>query len=77
MKKCRQPIEWQYATKNKLWEAARYKYAKKLLVDPEFVRAEIRVFHLLTNIHCCFYGNQVSDFFDMDPPSAEEYLSMH
>ena len=77
MKKCRQPIEWQYALKNKYWEAARFKYAKKLLVDPELVQAEIRIFHLLTNIHCCFYGNQISNFYDVVPPSADEYLNMH
>lgn len=77
MKKCRQPVEWVYALKNKYWEGARFKYSKKLLVDPELVRAEIRVFHLLTNIHCCYYGNQISQFFDVISPSTEEYLTMH
>lgn len=77
MKKCRQPIEWEYALKNKYWEAARFKYCKKLLVNAELVRAEIRVFHLLTNIHCCYYGNQISQFYNMIPPSAAEYLNMH
>ena len=30
----------------------------------------------LTNIHNCFHANQISQYFGVDPPSLEEYLSM-
>ena len=31
----------------------------------------------LTNMHNCLYPNQTSQYFDMEPPSLEEYLAMN
>ena len=31
---------------------------------------------LLTNCHTCLYGSETSDFFDLPPPTLEEYLLM-
>ena len=30
---------------------------------------------ILTNLLTCFYGCNTSEFFDLDPPSPEEYLA--
>jgi hypothetical protein len=29
---------------------------------------------LLTNAHCCLYGNQTSEAFGLSPPSLEDYF---
>lgn len=31
---------------------------------------------LLTNVHSCLYGNQTANFFNLQPPSLEEYLAV-
>lgn len=76
MNKIRVPIEWNYGLKDRLWQLMRDRYSKKLLVNAERVKAEIRVAHLLTNIYTCYNGSQVSNYFDCDPPSARTYLSL-
>lgn len=31
---------------------------------------------LLTNLQCCFYGNQIGKYYECKPPTAEEYLGI-
>ena len=30
---------------------------------------------LLTNVHTCFYGSQMTDSFNADPPTLEQYFN--
>ena len=76
MNKIRVPVEWNYASNQQLWKFSVRHEGKKLDADGELVAAEIRLMHLFTNIFTCFNGNEVSSFFDCDPPNMEDYLSL-
>jgi hypothetical protein len=77
MAKCREPIEWHHGLNDRLWEASRFKHAKKLPLNADLVKGEIRVTTLLTNVHACMNGNQVTSFFLCEPPNVEERLNFH
>jgi hypothetical protein len=74
--KVRESIEWGYGeTKNK-WHGLDRHYQKFLDRDMELVCSEVRVALLLTNITTCMRnGNQVSEYFDLDVPSLNDYLT--
>ena len=46
---------------------------QKLFLQP--LKQQYFVAAILTNIHTCMHGSQVSKYFSCDPPTLEEYLS--
>ncbi|RPA94895.1 hypothetical protein L873DRAFT_1699950, partial [Choiromyces venosus 120613-1] len=66
-------VEWRFAHIVNYWSFAVFKRGLKLHLSP--VAAYYIIAVLLTNCHTCLRGgNQTSENFRMDPPSAEEYL---
>ena len=65
-------VEWGFQKIIALWAFMDYKKNQKLYLQS--VGTAYLVATLLTNCHSCFYGSEVSQFFDMVPPSLEEYL---
>lgn len=51
-----------------------FKKNQKLYLQP--VKKMYYVAALLTNCHSCLYSNQVASYFNMPPPSLEEYLTV-
>ena len=49
-------------------------YKKNLKIGLSSVRKMYIVCALLRNAITCLYGNQTSEFFDLEPPTLEEYF---
>ena len=72
MSSVRESVEWGFQKILALWAGLDFKKNQKLylqLVGPAYLVAT-----LLTNCHSCLYGSEISQFFDMIPPSLEAYL---
>ncbi len=73
MSAVRVSVDWGFGIVLRLWTLADLKSGQKLWsgsVGKQYVVAV-----LLTNIHTCMkQGNQISDFFELKPPSVEAYL---
>ncbi|KAF0709186.1 hypothetical protein AaE_012948 [Aphanomyces astaci] len=73
MSRVRQSVEWNFMIMKSLWAFITFKNLSKIRLSP--VAKIVCVAMLLTNCHCCYYGgNQISDYFGLEPPSLEEYL---
>ncbi|KAF0730070.1 hypothetical protein AaE_009328 [Aphanomyces astaci] len=73
MSRVRQSVEWNFKILKTLWSFITFKMLSKIQLSP--VAKIVSIAMLLTNCHCChFRGNQISDFFDLEPPSLKEYL---
>ncbi|ETW05261.1 hypothetical protein H310_04225 [Aphanomyces invadans] len=73
MSSVRQAVEWNFKIMKTLWPHVSYKNMSKIMQSP--VAKIVCVAMLLTNCHCChFRGNQISMYFDLLPPTLEEYL---
>ncbi|KAH9161366.1 hypothetical protein AeNC1_018918 [Aphanomyces euteiches] len=73
MSQSRQSVEWYFGRMKTLWANIMFKLQQKVLLSP--VGKFVCVAMCLTNLHCCIYrGNQISSYFNCDPPSLEEYL---
>jgi hypothetical protein len=70
----RQSVEWSFGRMKILWAFIDFKKNHKLLLSP--VGKVMNVAMLLTNCHTCYFGgNQISMYFNLNPPTLEEYLS--
>ena len=49
-------------------------FKKNLKIDLSYVGKMYLVCALLRNAMTCLYGNQTCDFFELDPPSPEDYF---
>ena len=68
-------IEWAFG---KVTSQNRYiDYYKGMAIGMIPVGRMYRVAVLLANAHSCFYGNQSSLYFNIEPPSIEEYFSIN
>ena len=72
MSKVRVAVEWNFGLL-----VARFKhadFAKGLKIQDGEVVKTFRVAALLANCHTCLYGSQHTTYFDIMPPTVEEYL---
>ena len=69
----REPIEWGNKEVKNYFKSLNYSNGLRLGSMP--VCEMILYSFLMTNILCCFYGNQTSEYFHCRPPTLEEYLS--
>jgi nuclease HARBI1 len=75
MSSVREAVEWNFGLLKALWKFIDFKKQHKILLSP--VARIILVAMLLTNCHTCYHeGNQISMYFDLKPPSLEQYLSL-
>jgi hypothetical protein len=57
-----------------LWGFITYKMQQKIMLSN--VGTSVLVAMFLTNCNCCYYGgNQISFYFDMCPPTLQEFLT--
>lgn len=76
MSRVRQSVEWNFKVMKSLWAFITYKNLSKIRLSP--VAKIVCVAMLLTNCHCCHEGgNQISKYFEIDPPTLEEYLDTY
>lgn len=73
MSTVRQAVEWGFGKIISEFAFLDFKKNQKIMLQA--VPRMYRVATLLTNCHACMYGNQVSSYFDLEPPSLSEYLS--
>ncbi|CAN7982950.1 unnamed protein product [Ixodes hexagonus] len=73
MSTVRQAVEWGFG--KIVAEFAFVDFPKNQKVFKQRVARMYRVATLLANCHTCTYGSQITSFFDLDPPTLEEYLS--
>ncbi|KAF0697991.1 Aste57867_11373 [Aphanomyces stellatus] len=75
MSKVRQAVEWSFGRMKTLWAYVTYKLQQKIMLQS--VGKAICLAMLFTNCHCCYYrGNQISSYFNLTPPSLEDYLHL-
>ncbi|KAF0703626.1 hypothetical protein AaE_015294 [Aphanomyces astaci] len=73
MSRVRQSVEWNFKVMKTLWSFITFKTLSKIRLSP--VARVVSVAMLLTNCQCCYFGgNQISKFFDLEPPTLESYL---
>ena len=72
MSSVRECVEWGFGKIVQLWAFLDFKKNLKLLLQP--VAKYYILGGLLTNCHTCVYGSQTSDYFDLAPPTLEDYL---
>ena len=72
MSKVRVSVEWLFGNVKNYFKYI--DYHKMLKIGLSAVGKQFIVCGLLQNAHACLYGNIVSDFFDLQPPTIEEYF---
>ena len=73
MSSVRVTVEWTFGKIVQYFAFLDFKKNQKILLQP--VCKYYIVGALLTNCHTCLYGSTTSDFFGVQPPSLETYLS--
>ena len=73
MSKLRVCVEWGFGKICPLFAFLDFKKNLKILLQP--IGKHFLVATLLTNCHTCLYGSQTGKFFELDPPTLENYLS--
>jgi len=78
LKACRQSIEWSYGDISKLFAICDDPKSYMLAKRNPYAIEQLRVCHLLVNIHNCLNGGKVSghNMFCCLPPSLEQYLQL-
>ena len=66
-------VEWGFGKIAALWPWVDYRKNMKVLLQP--VGMFLRVANVLTTMHTCMYGSEVSNHFGMDPPSLSAFMS--
>jgi len=76
MSSVREAVEWGFGRLKTLWPFA--SSPSKIKVRQAPVGKIFLVAVLLTNVHCCLQplGNQISMYFDLPPPTLDEYLGL-
>ncbi|KAF8826370.1 hypothetical protein HHX47_DHR5000203 [Lentinula edodes] len=72
MSRYRQAIEWTFGKIYQNWHAFTLHDQQRLFLSP--IGLLFSVACLLTNAHTCLYGSQTSQYFDLAPPTLEEYF---
>lgn len=72
MSAVRSSVEWLFGDIVNYFKSLDFK--KNLKIGLSSVGKMYIVSALLQNAHTCLYGNQTSTFFDLDPPTLEEYF---
>ena len=72
MSSIRIPNEWSVGMTEGLFKFNTYPKNLKVLLSP--IGVYYLVSTILTNCHTCLHGNEISKYFDLAPPSIEEYL---
>ncbi|KAF4029261.1 DDE superfamily endonuclease [Phytophthora infestans] len=73
MSRLRESVEWNFKCMKTLWSYVEYNKQQKVRLSP--VGKFVKVAMLQTNCHNCYYGgNQISQYFDLPPPSLQDYL---
>jgi hypothetical protein len=76
MSKCRESVEWGFKELAVNWAFLDFHKNLKVFLSP--VGKLFTVGALLTNFLTCLRrGNQISEYFNMQPPSIEEYIGNH
>ena len=73
MARARVSVEWGFSKVQTLFAFTNYYANQKLFLNqlgPYFTVAT-----LLTNCHTCLYGSEMSDLFQLDPPTLDDYLA--
>lgn len=73
MSKVRVSVEWGFGKICQNFAYLDFKKNMKILQQP--VGKYYLVASILTNCHTCLYGSLTGNFFNLDPPSLETYLS--
>jgi hypothetical protein len=73
MSEVRVSVEWLFGDISNYFKFIDYK--KNLKIHLSAVGKQYLVSALMRNILTCFYGNMTSDYFDIAPPTVDEYLS--
>ena len=66
-------VEWGFADIIKTFAFLDFKKNLKLHLQPLGKLYKVAV--VLMNYRCCLHGNQTSQFFGVNPPTIDEYLS--
>lgn len=72
MSKLRVTVEWGFAKILQLFSFIDFK--KNLKVYKQELGNYFKIATILTNCHTCLYGSQVCSYFELNPPTLEEYL---
>ena len=72
MSSVRQAVEWSFGKVITVFAFLDFKKNLKLYLSP--IGKYFIVGVILTNCHTCMYGSEVTKYFDIQPPSVEEYL---
>lgn len=75
MARVRVTVEWGFGKLNSNWASGNFSVAQKLFQSKCGLGPQYIVMGLLTNLHTCMHGSQTSKFFNLQPPTAEEYMS--
>ena len=73
MSEVRVSVEWGFGKIIQYFAYLDFRKNLKVLLQP--VAKYYIVGALLTNCHTCLYGSVTSSFFDMEPPTLEQYLA--
>lgn len=73
MSEVRVAVEWLFGNIVNFFKFVDFKKGMKINLSP--VGKMYVVCGILENAHTCLYGNLVSDFFDVNPPTLVEYFS--
>ena len=74
MKSYRIAMEWGFGTTTNLFKCLRDEDSKKYLLQPVGMYLPVAI--ILTNIHTCLYGSEVTKYFSSYPPDLKEYLRL-
>ena len=72
MSRVRITVEWGFGRVLGLWSFFRFEKGQQLGRMPVGKMYVVAV--ILTNAHCCLYGNATTLYFDLEPPSLEDYF---
>ncbi|CAB1099315.1 unnamed protein product [Ectocarpus sp. CCAP 1310/34] len=75
MSQCRVTVEWGFKEMTSKWAFVDMKCQQNFLLSP--VATQYKVATLLSNFHSCLNGgNQISQYFGVEPPTLGEYLKV-
>lgn len=73
MSKGRISVEWGFGMVSTLWAFCDYFRNQKIYLQQ--VGKQYVVATILTNLFTCFYGSKISEYFNLSPPTPEQYLA--
>ena len=65
-------VEWLFGLLSNYFRFIDFKKMQKLGLSP--ARKVYIICALLQNAHTCLYGNMISDYFNLESPSLQEYF---